>query len=100
MKSWRVTDIPNDACCWNYHVETEDRERIADVRTEEDARLMAASWELLEACREALSIRDWVIAAGGTEGPLNQVVINQFARMQLEMHEKMRAAIAKAEGQP
>jgi hypothetical protein len=58
LEPWQVTDRPNDACCWSYHVETVRRdtpgyaaEGIADVRMEAHAHMISAIPEFMELCR-------------------------------------------------
>ena len=46
------------------------------------------------ALRNWLELRDWCIAAGGTEGPLPQDVIQKFAEMQIPIVDAARSLLA------
>jgi hypothetical protein len=63
-----------------------------------NAILIAAAPNMLEALEAVISDREFVIAAGGTEGPLSGDVIQQFAKLQLRTMELVEAAIKKAKG--
>jgi hypothetical protein len=66
---------------------------------EANARLIAASPELLASVKEFLALRQMVIDAGGAEGPLDQQMIEKFAEMQIGVMERAKAAIRKAMGE-
>ena len=80
------------AQCFQYPVGASRKNNQARA----NAHLIAAAPELIEVLNEFLQLRDWVIKAGGTEGPLPQDVINKFAEMQYAVTERARALIAKA----
>jgi hypothetical protein len=65
-----------------------------------NARLIAASPKLLDAVKKFLLLRDWVIEAGGADGPLPQATIREFAKMQLEVAAFADAVVNEAEGRP
>ncbi len=66
---------------------------ILQVAQDQIDRLTAENARLREIVREFVRIRDWVIEAGGTEGPMPQIVIEQFARMQAPAYDAARAAL-------
>lgn len=52
---------------------------------------------LLAILKEFKAFRRWMIEAGGTKGPLSQDVIQKFAEMSLDMHDRAAIAIKEAE---
>lgn len=62
-RPWKWTDKPNDACCWDYHIETIERDDnlneyakqdIADVRGQVNAELIVRAVNSHDALVEAL----------------------------------------------
>ena len=96
---WIMTDKPNDACCWSFHVETVERDvvagetmtfvktGIADVAEEDDARLIAAAPELLEALKQ---VHETMMQNAATTPPALLNLVVQF----------IDPAIRKAEAGP
>jgi hypothetical protein len=94
--AWRTVDgkmqrvavelgsIPDGIECRDETIRLQDR-RIEELQA--DAARMRAALEGL------LRVREWVIAAGGTEGPLPQDVIRQFAKMSEAAYAEARTAL-------
>jgi hypothetical protein len=76
----------------------EDTEGIPRETALANAKLIAAAPKLLDALKKFLLLRDWVIEAGGADGPLPQATIREFAKMQLEVAAFAEAAVNEAEG--
>jgi hypothetical protein len=82
---WDRQKIPNDPCCHECAVETEDGEHIADVAHEHDASIIAAAPELAEALLALVNRRDRAahVMGGNPDGSDGRYV-------------KARAALRKA----
>lgn len=62
-----------------------------------NARLIAAAPDLKDSVKEFIDLRNWVVLAGGADGPLPEDTIRQFGIMQHGIIQRALVALKKAE---